>query len=130
MNIEKRGRFKSHWNETAFLHSKVGDKKNIQTNVFTVASGPDKMASCTSHVLNGDWGVFGSCESYYAGLTSTTPSLAHVTGEDIEKRCRILKNNWTASEVNKYCSMLVNAQNKYWTDKEIPWIPNAYQHHS
>ena len=87
-----------------------------------------KMASCTSHVLNNDWGVFGTCETYYAGLTSTTPSLAHVTGEDIQKHCQTLKHNWTASEVNKYCSILVNAQNKYWTDKNIPCIPKPYQH--
>ena len=88
-----------------------------------------KMASCTSHVLNNDWGVFGTCETYYAALTSTSPALSHVTGADIEKHCRTLKQNFTASEVQKYCSVLVEAQNKYWSDREkIPWVPDTYQH--
>ena len=89
---------------------------------FTKAATKYKVAQCVSKNLNGDWGFWGTCEEYYAGLSTTTSKMKHVTADDISAHCSSLKSNWKADEVKEYCEKLVSAQNQYWENRSIPWL--------
>lgn len=86
-----------------------------------------KVSTCVSHVLQGDWGVWGTCEEYFAGLTSTNDVMGDVSGADVKEHCDAIRKNWKAKEVREYCETMVEAQNAYWKDKKrMTWVPDEY----
>lgn len=82
---------------------------------FTKEAMDYKVNACMSKVLNGEYGIYGTCEEYYAGLAGTSDEMAAVTADDIATHCKTIKETWTAEGVKEYCTQMTEAQKAYWT---------------
>ena len=89
---------------------------------FTEEAKEHRISKCMEATMNEGHGVLGdSCEQYFAGLSSTTETMASCTSTDFQKECSRLRQSWTVKGVREYCTAINDANDAFWMKNHPPW---------